>query len=57
MQDTLVKEWYGMSRLMQQFIPITFPYLTFQGFVKEAVAEKEQTKDGKIGGKSQFLGE
>jgi len=56
LQDWLVKDWYSVSRTMKMFIPITFPYFTFQGFVQEAVAAHEQTKDGKIGGKTQFLG-
>lgn len=57
LQDLLVKEWYNVSRIMHQFIPITFPYFTFQGFVKEAQIETTQTKDGKVGGKSITFGQ
>ena len=42
---------------MHQFIPITFPHFTFQGFVQAAKYESEEKKDGTIGGKSQFLGQ
>lgn len=57
LQNSLIKEWAGMCKLMQTFIPITFPYFTFQGFAKEIIASEETTKDGKTGGKTILMGQ
>ncbi len=56
LQDLLVQEWYNVSRIMHMFIPITFPCLTFMGFVQAAKFESEEKKDGTIGGKSMTIG-
>lgn len=56
LQDLLVKEWYAMSREMKQFIPITFPYFTFQGFMQEAGKESEQRKTDDVAQGNKTLG-
>lgn len=34
-EDSLVTQWYAVSKIMGVIIPKTFPYLTFQGLTEE----------------------
>ena len=33
-EDSLIKEWYFVSKIMSQIIPKTFPYFTFKGLTE-----------------------
>jgi len=34
-ENSLISQWYFVSKVMGEIIPYTFPYLTFQGIVDE----------------------
>ena len=44
--DNLVTQWYGVSKIMGRIIPKSFPFLTFEGLVEEIGKDPNFKKEG-----------
>jgi len=46
-EDKMVTQWYGVSKVMHLILPQSFPYFTFEGIVEEIRKDPNyKTEDG-----------